>query len=64
MRRWFRSSPRLAADERRAGLLAFLNFVGKDPLVAFHADFDRVMIDRALAMTLGVDLEQPWLRRH
>ena len=51
---------RSGADPASA-LLAFLQFAGKDPLVAFHADFDRAMIGGALDRFLGVDLEQPWL---
>ena len=43
------------------GLLSFLQFAGKDPLVAFFADFDRIMIGRALDSVLAVDLDQPWL---
>jgi len=42
-------------------LLSFLRFAGTDPLFAFHADFDRVMLGRALDATVGTDLRQPWL---
>ncbi|HXF66043.1 MAG TPA: 3'-5' exonuclease [Burkholderiales bacterium] len=42
-------------------LLAFLHFSGKDPLVGFHADFDRVMIERALKGALGIRPSNPWL---
>jgi len=43
------------------GLIAFLNFAGKTPLIAFHADFDRVVISRALRQALGIDLANEWL---
>lgn len=44
-----------------AGLLAFLAFVGNSPLVAFHAAFDRTMIDRATRQYLGVTIGNPWI---
>lgn len=43
------------------GLAAFLRYAGKAPLVAFHADFDRVAIGRALRATLGTALQSRWL---
>ena len=56
----------IGAQEQRSGqapadaLLDFLHFAGRDILVAFHADFDRTMLDRALVQYLG---KQPlqWL---
>jgi DNA polymerase III subunit epsilon len=42
-------------------LLAFLEFVGKSPLVAYHAAFDRTMLDRALRRHLGVRLPNAWI---
>ena len=48
-------------SEPSTALLSFLQFAGKDPLVAFHAEFDRVLIGRALEQTLGAGLKQPWL---
>ena len=35
-------------------LLAFLDFLGKSPLVAFHAAFDETMIRRAMRSHLGL----------
>ncbi|HEX4944620.1 MAG TPA: exonuclease domain-containing protein, partial [Usitatibacteraceae bacterium] len=35
-------------------LAAFLAFIGKDPLVAFHAPFDSTMLRRAIDRHLGV----------
>lgn len=42
-------------------LLRFLEFLGKDPLVAFHVTFDETMIKRALQRYLGLDLRHAWL---
>ncbi len=43
------------------GLIDFLNFAGKGPLIGFHADFDRVVIARAVRKVLGLDLANIWL---
>lgn len=43
------------------GLLDFLEFLGKMPLVAFHVTFDQTMIRRALKDYLGLDFKHPWL---
>lgn len=42
-------------------LLSFLEFLGKDPLVAFHVTFDETMIKRALRDHLGFNFKHPWL---
>ncbi len=42
-------------------LLCFLEFLGKDPLVAFHVTFDKTMIRRALKTFLGLRFNHPWL---
>lgn len=42
-------------------LSAFLAFAGKDPLIAFHADFDRILIERATASVLGMKPDNAWL---
>lgn len=42
-------------------LLSFLDYLGKDPLVAFHVAFDRSMIRRAMSDYLGFDFRHPWL---
>lgn len=42
-------------------LLAFLDFLGKTPLVAFHVTFDETMIRRAMREYLGLDFKHPWL---
>lgn len=42
-------------------LAAFAHYVGAAPLIAFHAAFDRAMIDRACDAHLGRRLNNPWL---
>ena len=46
-------SEQLNGVEPADALIAFLEFAGHDPLVGFNADFDHVMIDRALADALA-----------
>lgn len=41
-------------------LLAFLEFLRKDPLVAFHVTFDQTMIQRAMRSYLGFSFKHPW----
>ena len=54
-------SAQLAGREPADGLLDFLHVAGKGPLVAFHADFDRVLIERAMKAALGVTPGSAWL---
>jgi DNA polymerase-3 subunit epsilon len=42
-------------------LLGFLEFVGKDPLVAYHAAFDEGMIRKAVQGYLGFKFQHRWL---
>ena len=42
-------------------LLGFLEFVGKDPLVAYHAAFDEGMIRKAVQLYLGFKFKHRWL---
>lgn len=42
-------------------MLAFLDYAGKSPLVAFHVTFDETMIKRALRDYLGLTFKHPWL---
>lgn len=42
-------------------LLAFLEYLGKDPLVAFHVTFDQTMIVRAMKRFLGMNFKHAWL---
>jgi DNA polymerase-3 subunit epsilon len=57
----------IGATEQRDGMVpeqalaAFVDFVGKDPLVAFHAHFDATMLRRAIGRHLGLDFRRPWL---
>ncbi len=41
-------------------LLAFLEYLGKDPLIAFHVTFDQTMIQRAIHQYLGMHFHHPW----
>ena len=41
-------------------LLTFLEYLGSDPLVAFHVEFDQTMIGRAIREYLGCKLKHPW----
>lgn len=51
----------LAGDPPADALLAFLDYLGKDPLVAFHVTFDETMIRRAMRGHLGLSFRHPWL---
>ncbi len=42
-------------------LLAFLEYLRKDPLTAFHVTFDETMIRRAMRQFLGLSFKHPWL---
>jgi DNA polymerase-3 subunit epsilon len=42
-------------------LAAFLDFIGKDSLVAFHAPFDAEVLKRAIDRHLGLSFRRPWL---
>lgn len=48
----------VAADE---ALMDFLEFAGRQVLVAYHAPFDRTLLDRATREHLGVRLANPWI---
>jgi len=49
-----------SGEDPRRVLEAFLNFAGAAPLAAFHADFDRAVLQRA-ARQHGLALEARWL---
>lgn len=51
----------MAGLEPAAAMLQFLDYAELAPLVGFHADFDRVMIDRASSAALGHTLSNTWL---
>jgi len=42
-------------------LQAFADFVGRSPLLAFHAAFDQTMISRFARTHRGADLPNPWV---
>jgi len=50
-----------AGETPEQALAKFLAFVGKYPCVAFHAYFDRTVLDRALRAELGLRLSNPWI---
>jgi len=43
------------------GLMGFLELASHDVLVAFHADFDNAILDRALRHELGVRMPNLWI---
>jgi DNA polymerase-3 subunit epsilon len=57
----------IGGQMQRAGLppaqalLDFLDYLGKSPLVAYHAVFDETMIRRAARRHLGLVCKRPWL---
>jgi DNA polymerase-3 subunit epsilon len=57
----------IGVGAQRAGMApqpalhAFADFVGTSPLIAFHAAFDRALIDRAFQAELGRVLPNAWL---
>jgi DNA polymerase-3 subunit epsilon len=54
-------SAQLEGEPPVDALLAFLEYLGKSPLVAFHVTFDETMIKRALRDYLGLNFKHPWL---
>lgn len=52
-----------SADEAQQArsLVAFLNFIGKAPLVTFHEQFVGAFLLRLLKSRLGVAFQQPWV---
>lgn len=55
------TSAQLEGEAPAEALLAFLDYLGKAPLVAFHVAFDETMIRRALREHLGFSFRHPWL---
>ncbi len=54
-------STQLAGLDPAAALIRFFEYAERAPLVGFHADFDRVMIDRAARKALGRAPSLVWL---
>ncbi|MBY0574988.1 MAG: 3'-5' exonuclease [Gallionellaceae bacterium] len=55
------SAAQAGGEPASDALLAFLDYLGKDPLIAFHVTFDQTMIQRALRRYLGIFFTHPWL---
>jgi DNA polymerase III subunit epsilon len=57
----------IGGEEQRTGLqheealLAWLEYAGKAPLVAFHAEFDAHFLKRACRKTLGIEYQPVWV---
>jgi DNA polymerase-3 subunit epsilon len=51
----------MAGLDPAEALVRFLEYVGHAPLVAFRADFDQTMLDRALKETIGVKSQSAWI---
>lgn len=57
----------IGGEAQRAGvppvdaLLTFLEYVGKDPLIAFHVVFDNTMISKTIRKHLGMRFHHPWV---
>lgn len=51
---------RAGADPAEA-LIGFLEFAGRDPLIAFRAEFDRPTLTRACREVLGVEPKLVWI---
>lgn len=50
----------LGGTQPADALLNFLEYVGKDPLIAFHVAFDNTMISKAILKYLGFKFEHGW----
>jgi DNA polymerase III subunit epsilon len=50
----------LAGTHPADALVAWLRFSRKAPLVGFHADFDRIVLARAMQDALGIEPENRW----
>lgn len=51
----------LAGQDPAEAMLAFLEYAGKAPLFAYHAFFDKEIIERALRQFLGAKLPNRWI---
>ena len=51
----------LSGVEPKEGMLAFLEYLGKSPLVAFRAEFDQTMVERGMRSILGLPFRRPWI---
>lgn len=51
----------LAGIERSEALIGFMEYVAHAPLVAYRAEFDRTVLDRALHADLGIRTMSRWI---
>lgn len=51
----------VAGPQAVEALIAFLQFVGKAPLVAYNVPFVAAMVERVLAECLGIEFALPWI---
>lgn len=51
----------LGGSDPAEAMVAFLEFIGKAPLVAYHARFDETVIARAASGVLGLRFARRWL---
>jgi DNA polymerase III subunit epsilon len=54
-------SEQLGGMEPARALVAFLEFIGRSPLVAYHAPFDAKILQRALVAELGLPARLAWV---
>lgn len=54
-------SAQTGGQEPAEALLAFLEYLRKDPLVAFHVTFDETMLRKAIKQFLGFNFKHHWL---
>lgn len=51
----------LSGVEPREAMIEFLEYLGKAPLVAFRAKFDRKVLERSVRSILGYPFAHPWI---
>jgi DNA polymerase III subunit epsilon len=51
----------LSGTDPRDAMREFMNFIGPDPLIAFHAPFDRKFLARAIKSYINLPFDNPWL---
>ena len=51
----------LSGTDPRDAMREFIDFVGSDPLIAFHAPFDREFLARAIKGYIDLPFDNPWL---
>lgn len=51
----------MSGEDPALALVRFLEYVDRVPLVAFRAEFDQTMLDRALKETLGLSTQSAWI---